>query len=321
MVIPQQSASRPVLLPPAALFGEPEKPAQPALSFPKTSPAQSPARPALNTQDSSQLKPLPEGKSPATVSLISKPSGKELAAGVWYDTSKRTAEGGVVRVLTLDPAQAELVPVFEPKGSISAKQLAQKPGLIAAINASFFGKFIIGDIKANQQIIRDDSMPYIDKISDQRYFIGVTQEGQIKTGKGGLSENAGINFKHFVGGFPALYTREQLKNLEQDIRSGTFDQRASYGGDVKHDSISRSFMGVTADGKVLLVAAGIGNQRSKGVTMAQGARLLRELGAVEAYILDGGGSTTVFAKGVEHARTDGRQVWTYLGIQSKSASR
>ncbi|MEZ0371318.1 MAG: phosphodiester glycosidase family protein, partial [Candidatus Sericytochromatia bacterium] len=120
-----------------------------------------------------------------------------------------------------------------------------------------------------------------------------------------------------IGGFPALYTRDQLRTLDQDIRSGVFAKRASYGGASQADSVSRSFIGIAADGKVLLVAAGHGSERGKGVSMAEGARLLRELGAVEAYILDGGGSTTIFARGVEHARTDGRQVWSYLGIRAR----
>lgn len=279
-------------------------------------PASAPTSVVNAPKDHSDTQALPKGSSAQTLSLMHPPSGQQIAPGVWYDTSRKTPEGGKVRLLTLDPAQAELVPIVKSKpGPINASSLAQDKKLIAAINASFFGTMLIGDLQSGSQIVTDDTNSALDKITDQRYFIAVGPDGKIHTGKGGLKEQTQA-FKHFIGGFPALYTREQFKHLDQDIQNGNFDKRASYGGDVKKDSISRSFMGITADGKVILVAAGIGNQRALGVTMAQGARLMRELGAVEAYILDGGGSSTVYVKDKEHARTDGRQVWSYLGIKS-----
>ncbi len=317
MSIPPQDRR---LRPPSELFASPAslKPL-PELKRPQAA-ATVQAQTQLPT-DQAQLKSQATGKASPRVTLPEidppkKPAGKELAPGVFYDKSRRTADGGIVRVLNFDPRRAELVPVFKHKGPNSARELEQDKSLIGAINASFFGKFIIGDIKAGSQTQTDDHMPYIDKISDNRHFVAVSPEGAVKTGKGGISENAG-SFKNFIGGFPALYTREQLKTLDQDIRSGAFNQRTDYGGASHASSISRSFLGVKADGSVLFVAAGEGNQRAKGVSLADGARLLRELGAVEAYVLDGGGSTTMFARGVEHAHTDGREVWSYLGIRKK----
>lgn len=319
MSIPPQSGG---LRPPSELFATPAalkplpelvpKPAAP------TKPAQTTQKPAADNnliQRSASGKAAPSVALPQT-SAPKRPAGKELAPGVYYDTSRRTPDGGVVRILSLDPRKAELVPVFKSKGPVSAREIEQDKSLIGAVNASFFGKFIIGDIKAGGHSLTDDKMPYIDKLTDQRHFVAVTSEGGVTTGKGGITENPG-SFKNFIGGFPALYSREQLKTLDRDIRSGTFNERTNYGGASHASSISRSFLGVKADGSVLLVAAGEGNQRAKGVSLPDGARLLRELGAVEAYVLDGGGSTTMFARGVEHARTDGREVWSYLGVKRR----
>lgn len=319
MTIPPQ---KPVLLSPEALFGKfspkKEQPAQPVNAQKPAS-----ASPQAIAPDAHQLQALPGGKTKTHVSLVDPPEvkagkGRQLAPGVWYDSSGRTAEGGIVRVLSLDPAKAELVPIFDPsKKALPATALSKDQKLLAAINASFFGAGIIGDIKADTKASSDDHVPALDKITDQRHFIAVTPEGKVVTGKGGLSEQAGASYRHFIGGFPALYTRDQLKRLDQDIGSGEFAKRASYGGADQSSSFSRSFIGITADGRVLLVGAGQGSKRALGVTMAEGARLLRSLGAVEAYILDGGGSTSVYARGVEHARTDGRQVWSYLGVKAK----
>jgi hypothetical protein len=60
----------------------------------------------------------------------------------------------------------------------------------------------------------------------------------------------------------------------------------------------RTAVGVRADGRVLLVTVdGRQPERSVGMTIAELASLLLELGAVEAVNMDGGGSTTMVAGG------------------------
>jgi hypothetical protein len=60
----------------------------------------------------------------------------------------------------------------------------------------------------------------------------------------------------------------------------------------------RTAVGVRADGRVLLVAVdGRQPERSVGMTIPELAALMRELGAVEALNMDGGGSTTMVAGG------------------------
>jgi len=60
----------------------------------------------------------------------------------------------------------------------------------------------------------------------------------------------------------------------------------------------RTAVGVRADGRILLVAVdGRQPERSVGMTIAELTALLLELGAVEAVNMDGGGSTTMVARG------------------------
>jgi len=245
--------------------------------------------------------------------------GSQIADGLWFDKDRRTRDGGVVRVLTVDPAKLDIRPVFHANSRyISPREIRREPSILAAINASFFGaRSLIGDIKAGDKVFVDDNNAWLDNITDQRYFLGSNPEGRLLTGKGGLVENPSPQFQSFIGGFPALYTRGQAQHLEADIHNGKFAERANYGGAAQSSTISRSFMGITADGKLILVAAGEGNRRSKGVSMVGGARLLKNLGAVEAYILDGGGSTSMFVRNKEFAHTDGRRVKSYLAIHKK----
>jgi exopolysaccharide biosynthesis protein len=60
----------------------------------------------------------------------------------------------------------------------------------------------------------------------------------------------------------------------------------------------RTLAGVTASGDLLLVTVdGRAPGRSVGVTLAEGARVMRGLGARDALNLDGGGSTTMVVRG------------------------
>jgi len=60
----------------------------------------------------------------------------------------------------------------------------------------------------------------------------------------------------------------------------------------------RTAVGVRADGRLLLVTVdGRQPETSVGMSIGELAALLRELGAVEAINMDGGGSTTMVVKG------------------------
>ena len=60
----------------------------------------------------------------------------------------------------------------------------------------------------------------------------------------------------------------------------------------------RTGIGVTADGHFLFIAVdGRSAGYSRGVTMTEFAQMFQDLGAVVAYNLDGGGSTTMWFNG------------------------
>ena len=66
----------------------------------------------------------------------------------------------------------------------------------------------------------------------------------------------------------------------------------------------RTNIGVTADGKVLMVVVDGRRTASHGMTLAEMGQLMRSLGAVDAINLDGGGSSVI----VRHVRGKGLTV-------------
>ena len=68
-------------------------------------------------------------------------------------------------------------------------------------------------------------------------------------------------------------------------------QEATYPSGVQRHP--RTGLGVTADGRVLMVTVDGRRKKSKGVTLGEMGQLMRSLGAVHAFNLDGGGSTVM----------------------------
>lgn len=70
----------------------------------------------------------------------------------------------------------------------------------------------------------------------------------------------------------------------------------------------RTGVGVTADGKILLVVVDGRHRRSRGATMFEFARIMRDLGASTALNLDGGGSSEMVVQGeVVNVPSDGHE--------------
>jgi exopolysaccharide biosynthesis protein len=70
----------------------------------------------------------------------------------------------------------------------------------------------------------------------------------------------------------------------------------------------RTGIGVTAQGKILMVVIDGRRENSRGVTMRKFARIMLGLKAIEAINLDGGGSSTMVVKGkVRNQPSDGKQ--------------
>jgi len=111
-----------------------------------------------------------------------------------------------------------------------------------------------------------------------------------------FSEFNMADIKHVIGGGPRLLKGGQIyvsKNIER------------FKTDVATSRAARTAVGITADGKLLLVTVDQNKIRyypqpanaSAGMTLEELAGLMQELGAVEAMNLDGGSSTTFVLEG------------------------
>ncbi|MFP5502504.1 MAG: phosphodiester glycosidase family protein, partial [Candidatus Sericytochromatia bacterium] len=94
--------------------------------------------------------------------------------------------------------------------------------------------------------------------------------------------------QHAIGGGPLLLRDGQVQGVPAHQR---------FQGDILYGRAARSAVGMTHDGKFMLVT--IDGRRpgySVGATLSELAYTMKELGAVEALNLDGGGSTTMVVR-------------------------
>jgi len=103
---------------------------------------------------------------------------------------------------------------------------------------------------------------------------------------------------HAIGGGPRL-----LRNGEIDVTG----QEERFQADITRGRAPRTALGVTASGELLLVTVnGRQSNISIGMTLEELAELMRQLGAVDAMNLDGGGSSTMVVRGIVlNAPSDG----------------
>jgi hypothetical protein len=253
-----------------------------------------------------------------------------LAPGVTLDRTRRTADGAVVTVVAAAAGAARLEAAFldgiRPMSSSQARGL---PDLLAAVNATFFGfgagEGTYGDLAGLGRAYRDEAVgPGYDSISDRRWHLAIGADGVARFGRGGLSELEARRTasQGFVGGLGRLYGETEVDGLPRDVASGAFLGRLRAGVTDRSfpntdltSPVARTLVGRRADGTLLLVTLGQGSERGRGAGYAEAALLMRSLGAVEAYSLDGGGSTHVIAPGAVETRTDGRQVKSYWVVR------
>lgn len=93
-----------------------------------------------------------------------------------------------------------------------------------------------------------------------------------------------------VGGGPVLVQNGEIKI--------TNNEELKFGGKQIDDKHPRTAMGYTNDGKlIMLVIEGRFPNKAEGATLTQEARMLKEIGCVEALNLDGGGSSCMLVNG------------------------
>ena len=94
-----------------------------------------------------------------------------------------------------------------------------------------------------------------------------------------------------IGGGPVL-----LQNGEIKI---TNNEELKFAGRAINDKHPRTAMGYTADHKLIILVVEGRNKEAGGATLTQLAKILKELGCVEALNLDGGGSSCLLVNGNE----------------------
>ncbi len=115
-----------------------------------------------------------------------------------------------------------------------------------------------------------------------------------------------------IGGGPVL--------VENGVQKVTWEEEVFFGSGVESNNQDpRSAIGYTADGKLILMVVD-GRGSGRGATLPEMAKLMIDLGAVEAMNLDGGGSSTMaIGQTVINKPSDGveRKIPTALAIMPK----
>ncbi len=114
------------------------------------------------------------------------------------------------------------------------------------------------------------------------------------------------SYQHIIGGGPLLVKNGQI------VVDGAGEQ---FSPAFVSGRASRSAIGQTSNGKILLVAAQ-NTADSRGPTLGQFAQILQQIGAVQALNLDGGSSTTLFLGGqiLDRAPRSSARVHNAIGV-------
>lgn len=224
-------------------------------------------------------------------------SSQELFEGLFYgEETIQTTDGQDVNtfVVTVDSSDDSLqivtgVPNDETplkegltqttSGQAAAAQMNGK-NVLAAVNADFFNINNATLIQPAGVTIKDGELlsPYYEGDNVNRsYFFGVLQDGTAVIGDEETFRSVESSLQQAVGGGPWLVKEGEVQEVE--------DQRHP-----------RTAVGIKEDGSILLVVADGRSSSSAGLTFAELAQYMKDLGAVEALNLDGGGSSAAVVK-------------------------
>ena len=206
-----------------------------------------------------------------------------------YDTNIYVAE------VSADSAYLKTAFAQDTYGrNVTAKtsEIAGSTGAILAINGDFYGTQEKGYVVRDGVVYRDTAKNGQEDLviySDGRF--GFITEGEVTA-----QELVDAGAEQVLSFGPALVTDGQIS--------------VSEGEEVGKAMASnpRTAIAQTADGKYLFVVADGRTDESAGVSLSELAAFLQSVGAVNAYNLDGGGSSTMVFNGtvVNNPTTGGR---------------
>ncbi|MGB3612182.1 MAG: phosphodiester glycosidase family protein, partial [Elainellaceae cyanobacterium] len=231
------------------------------------------------------------------------------ADSVQYST--RELDRATAHIVTVPAAYSVTVAIAPELTPVAA--IAQQAGATVAINAGFFDPqngqttshvtidgAVAADPRRNARLMDNpDLAPYLDQILNRsefrRYRCGSEGASQYAIVAHDASSPEGCHLVDAVGGGPQLLPK--LTSVDEGFvatENGTRIRDAI--GETQPNA--RSAVGLTAAGKVLLVAvAQHPNISGSGLSLVELADLMRSLGAETALNLDGGSSTTLYYEG------------------------
>lgn len=275
--------------------------------------------PQLTSNLASQLTPrlTPDAPSrPTTTPSAAHSAGESAALTITYVT--RELERATAHILTVPTAYSVAVAVADALSPVAT--IAQQTEAAAALNAGFFDpqngqttSYItldgeqVGDPQQNLRLMENpDLAPYLSQILNRSEFRRYRCETEGGNGAGDRPIRYAIaphdapspkdcRLVDSVGGGPRLLP--ELTSIEEGFV-------AVVGGARVRDALgetqpnARSAVGITAAGDILLVMVAQSPElQPSGLTLAELAGLMRDLGAVDALNLDGGSSTTLYYRG------------------------
>lgn len=241
--------------------------------------------------------------------IYSQRSSLTIARGIRYITLNNGTPNGplTVDVLEIDMSEENiqvktaLAGPHDSFGLAPVSDLVSRSGAIAGVN----GVFHASDGTPLGLIIVDGRVKSLPIMA--RTAMGITRDGRILIDN--VSVDAGGNLipdwlkegvVYAVGGGPRLV---------QDGKVNVTSVEEQFKTDVAAGRAPRTAVGVTHDGKLLLVAV-TGRQafHSIGVTLEELAYITIELGVKDAMNLDGGGSSTMVVRDfIMNTPSDGRE--------------
>jgi Phosphodiester glycosidase len=215
----------------------------------------------------------------------------------------------VVHVLTIPSGSRYIVRPFVSDSLETVAQVAAKTKAIAVLNAGFFDPANqkttshivingreVANPKGNERLVNNPKLlPYLDVILNRSelriYDCGKTVRYDIVLHQAPML--AGCQLKQSMGGGP------QLLPVDTSAQEGFTDTQ---NGKLVRDAIgsvqpnARTAVGLKADGSLIWLMVAQKTSQS-GMTLAEVAHLLRDLGAAKALNLDGGTSSSLYYQG------------------------
>ncbi|NCT85132.1 MAG: phosphodiester glycosidase family protein [Comamonadaceae bacterium] len=189
-----------------------------------------------------------------------------------------------VQALRVDLRQLRLALSPPAESGLPVDQMASGRGALASVNASFFNR----EFRPRGVTVSDGQLwPVLLKApaGAKDPLLACDTQCVIRFDAPPTPEPA---WRLAVSGTPWLVRDGQARTAEDDASCASLCANTH----------PRTAVGLDASGRHLLVLLAAGRRGEvKGLTLAQTAQLMRELGAVQAFNLDGGGSSTLLIGG------------------------